>query len=164
MNCLECNTRMRTKKGDYEYVESGLKNLVLSRIEILVCPKCHETIPKIHAVKQLHRIIAEHLLEKDSLLTGEEIRFLRKQMGLRAVDLAAILGVDKVTISRWENNDKSPSSTADKALRLLYMVTQVFGFQAILDCPAKIRRKQEPERIRVKPIISSQETQDWALA
>jgi DNA-binding transcriptional regulator YiaG len=37
-------------------------------------------------------------------LTGKEIRFLRKAIGMRAADLARFLDVTAETMSRWEND------------------------------------------------------------
>jgi DNA-binding transcriptional regulator YiaG len=53
-------------------------------------------LPEIPHIKKLHVKIALELLYKEGALTGEEIRFLRKKMRLKAKGLAALLGAHKV--------------------------------------------------------------------
>src|SRR5262249_34268170 len=51
-------------------------------------------------------------------LSGEEIRFLRKALGMKAVDLAKFLDVTPETFSRWENGAIPISTNAERILRL----------------------------------------------
>ena len=76
---------------------------------------------EIPAIERIHQKIAEYLFRKPALLSGEEIRFLRKEMGLKAVELANLLGVSKVTVSRWENSAKPIGILSDRLIRLLYL-------------------------------------------
>jgi len=48
------------------------------------------------------------------------MRFLRKNMGMKAIELAKFLGVDKATVSRWENEKDKHSDIIDRYIRLLY--------------------------------------------
>jgi transcriptional regulator with XRE-family HTH domain len=41
-------------------------------------------------------------------------------MAMKAIEFAKRLGVDKATISRWENGKENPSDPADRAIRLAY--------------------------------------------
>jgi putative zinc finger/helix-turn-helix YgiT family protein len=120
MLCSKCEIEMKKIKTDYEYTESGLQNVVLKGISAYECSKCKEVNPIISKVKEIHRIIAHKLLTKDSLLTGKEIVYLRKEMKIRAKDLAQILGVTKVTVSRWENGKERISPVCDRLIRFLY--------------------------------------------
>jgi putative zinc finger/helix-turn-helix YgiT family protein len=111
---------MKKIRTNYRYTESGLDNVVLEGIPAYKCPKCKEINPIIPRIKELHRIISEDLINKKSLLMGDELVFLRKEMKLKAKDLAQILGVTKVTVSRWENEKKQISPACDRLIRLLY--------------------------------------------
>jgi putative transcriptional regulator len=51
----------------------------------------------------LHHSIAGKLLYRPTLLRGPELRFLRKHVGFKAVDLAKRLSVEPETVSRWES-------------------------------------------------------------
>lgn len=103
MKCPNCGKEMKSRVRDYEYIECGLKNVVLSGITVHECKHCGEVLPEIPNIKQVHKWIAEYLLKKQGPLTGEEFRFLRKAMGKSAKETAERLAVNPVTISRWEN-------------------------------------------------------------
>ena len=120
MICSSCKTKMKKIKTDYKYTESGLQNVILEGITAYECPKCGGINPIISRIKEVHRTIAQELLKKDSLLTGKEIVYLRKEMKIKAKDLAQILGVTKVTVSRWENGKEQTSPICDRLIRLLY--------------------------------------------
>ena len=73
------------------------------------CPKCkHEmhTIPKMEA---LFREMATTLARKRQRLMPQEIRFLRKYLGLSSKDFARKIGVDHTTVCKWERLDEPQS-------------------------------------------------------
>ena len=154
MRCLECGGMMRSQKSQrYAYRESGLKDVLIT-VTILRCPKCGETLPQIPDVRGLHAAIADHLFEKPGPLTGPEVRFLRKEMGVKAKDLASILGVDPVTVSRWETGTEKVGQTADRLIRCLYLLCRIEAgreihpgqsFQRIRQDFAQIRRVSRPK-------------------
>jgi putative zinc finger/helix-turn-helix YgiT family protein len=113
---------MIIKKGTYRYKESGLDNVYL-KINIHTCKKCNNIIPAIRKIYAIHEMIAYLLVKKSFLLNGKEIRFIRKQMHLKAVEFAKMLDVTKVTISRWENNKEKIGQASDKLIRLTYTQT-----------------------------------------
>ena len=118
MKCFDCNKKMSKKTEVYHYTESGLDNVFLET-PVFRCNKCKEVITDIPVMGELHMHIAVELIKKDSLLAGQEIRFLRKQMNLKANALADILGVTKQTVSRWENSKKEISPYNDKLIRMI---------------------------------------------
>ena len=85
--CYECGEIMVPRTGAYHYIECGLSKVSLLNITIFEC-KCGSLVPEIPAIAQLHRRIAVDLIRKNTLLIGEEIKFLRKMAGLNAVALA----------------------------------------------------------------------------
>ena len=134
MQCPQCGSPgMVEMKGDYRYTESGLKDVVLQGITLHKCRKCGELLPEIPHIKKLHAKIALELLYKEGPLTGEEIRFLRKEMRLKANELAALLGVHKVTVSRWENNEEKVGPSSDRLLRYIYATRHIEELAAQLD-------------------------------
>ena len=44
----------------------------------------------------------------DKIEFGEELKKLRKKMGIRQEDFAKMLDVDPLTISRWERGERRP--------------------------------------------------------
>jgi putative zinc finger/helix-turn-helix YgiT family protein len=134
MQCPQCGSPgMVEMKGDYRYTESGLKNVVLQGITLHKCRKCGELLPEIPHIKKLHARIALELLYKEGPLIGEEIRFLRKEMRFKAIELAALLGVHKVTVSRWENNEEKIGPSSDRLLRYIYATRRIEEMAAHLD-------------------------------
>ncbi len=119
MTCPTCHQTGKAHKGKYHYTESGLQNVWLMGVEIFEC-ECGKNFAFIPCAQELHNKIVGLLLEKENQLSGREIRFLRKHMGLKAKDFARELGVGKVTVSRWESGEYSPSESFDRFIRLLY--------------------------------------------
>ena len=65
------------------------------------------------------RTIALALITKPYKLGWEDIRFLRKFLGLGSEAFAAILDVDRSHLSRVENGVTPVSATADRLVRLI---------------------------------------------
>ena len=120
MVCVICGQEMSCKVGEYHYKECGLHDVYLLNVRICTCDNCHEEVVCRPAMPQLHTIIGEELLKKDSRLNGKEIRFLRRNMGLKAVELQEYLGVDNATISRWEHGSQNITPPHDRLLRMFY--------------------------------------------
>ena len=55
------------------------------------------------------------------MLNGKEIKFILKQIGLNEKDFAALISVDPVSVSRWENLKSEISITNDKLIRMLFI-------------------------------------------
>jgi len=121
-NCLSKN--VYKSKENYLYSESGLNNVVLKGITVYHCEDCGELMPEIPNIDRLHDFIAFHIIEKESSLTGSEIKFLRKRLDLSGVQMAEKLGVTKVTVSRWENDEETVGVANDKLIRLLFITTK----------------------------------------
>jgi DNA-binding transcriptional regulator YiaG len=63
--------------------------------------------------------IAQALVEKPFALMGEEIRFLRKYLGMNGDAFASLLHTDKTVLSRWENNQVGVGSKSDLLIRAI---------------------------------------------
>jgi putative zinc finger/helix-turn-helix YgiT family protein len=114
--CYDCGKMMVGKRENYSYQEVGLKSVVLLNIVVYHC-KCGAIVPEIPYAGILHHCIAMSVLQKKALLSGEEIRFIRKAAGFSATDLAHVLGMEKGTVSRWENSKQGIGKDADRLLR-----------------------------------------------
>jgi putative zinc finger/helix-turn-helix YgiT family protein len=112
--------RRATSEAPYHFVDSGLPNVYLIGIKYKVCKSCHAQAADIPAVKQLMQVIAKTIVENEVSLSGVEIRFLRKRLGKKSSDFAALVGVSAEQVSRWENGHNHPERSADKLIRILY--------------------------------------------
>lgn len=90
------------------------------------------------------KLIAESILLKPANLDGAEIRFLRKNLHLKINEFAQLLGVDRVTVSRWENAHEKPSRSIARLVRLSYaMEANIPG--TVMDQLRKNFRKEEAD-------------------
>lgn len=119
--CPICGGVIETIRNQpYEYTESGLDVLLLG-ITQYRCQECEESFAAIPNTEQLHTTIALDICKhKKALLLPEEIKFLRKELGLKAKDLALAMGVKAEAISRWENGKSVISESNDRMLRMIY--------------------------------------------
>lgn len=126
MNCHKCTKsklqkRRATFERPYHFIESGLDNVFLVGISVYSCKGCDEEIPEIPNISGLHDTIAEGLVSKPVILTGSEIRFLRKNLGLKATEFAKALDTTDVSVSRWETGEQDVSKENDKLIRYFYL-------------------------------------------
>ncbi len=105
------------RKG-YRYTESGLTNVWLANGYTIRKTKYGEGV-SIHDMDGLHRALAR-ALSNNPRLTGTEVRFLRKEMGLSQRGLGELLGVTDQAVSLWERKSQLPKM-ADRLLRLIYV-------------------------------------------
>ncbi len=176
MRCSECGATMVSEEGNYHYKECGLPRVFLEGITVHRC-KCGSVVPEIPAISALHRYIGLELIQKKTLLSGEEIRYLRKLSGLDQAHLARVMNVAQETISRWERGKKRIGAKSDRQIRLIFfggLVQHVFNHKTgrIVEGMAKLAktvasldihkfletiqaRVEEAKKIRVHPEIYS---------
>ncbi len=149
--CTECNAvmteRRATIESPYRYTLSGLSDVYLTGILVRQCPVCKLESPTIPRQEELLEVIREGLVQQPNLLTGEEIRFLRKNAGYSIADFAALLDMRREHLSRVENG-KTPhlGPQADKLTRLIVTAVKDMGAVAEL-----LLRCDDPEtRPRLK--------------
>jgi DNA-binding transcriptional regulator YiaG len=114
--------RIATAKDPYRYELSGLNDVALINIPVRKCtnPACDGESVVIPRAANLHSTITEYLLAKPLLLSGNEIRFLRKHVGIAAKELAAYLGEDPAHLSKVETGKyKTLGAQADKLVRAI---------------------------------------------
>lgn len=115
--CSNCGKDAKRIRANYLFRESGLSNIVLKNIEVIKCHQCGNEDPIIHRMVDVMKRIAQALVEKPFALTGGEIRFLRKYLGMSGDTFASLLHTDKTVLSRWENNQVSVGSKSDLLIR-----------------------------------------------
>lgn len=110
---------MTASKEVYHYTECGLDNIYLGNIEMYTCV-CGEVVAVIPDSTEVNASIGLWLIKKKTLLCGNELKFLRKNAGLNAKSFAEYIGVNKSTLSRWENDKQSIDKSNDRLVRLIY--------------------------------------------
>jgi putative zinc finger/helix-turn-helix YgiT family protein len=150
MKCAECHAEMTSRRENYKYDASGLPNVTLLGVEVRICPDCGEREVVIPKIEELHRAIARAVIGKAARLVPEEVRFLRKVLGLSGADFAKRMGVDPTTVSRWETGTQPIGPQADRLLRLMVVVSPPKSDYAV-ETLADIEDDAKPLRLRLEP-------------
>ena len=117
--CTNCGRNARVIVGDYLFEEMGLP-VTLANVDLIQCGHCGNIDPIIPNMHDLMNLIAFAVIAHPCELTGDEVRFLRKYLGMRGKELSAQLGIDPTTLSKWENGGEiGPQS--DRLLRLFVL-------------------------------------------
>jgi transcriptional regulator with XRE-family HTH domain len=103
---------------DYLYTESGLDNVIIEGVSFVTDDAGDETIT-IPGIGELHRVIAHGIVMLPSKISGKELRFLRTEMGMTQAELAEMLRVSMLTVSRWEREENPITDSAEMLIRLL---------------------------------------------
>jgi len=128
--------------GNYEFVESGLNRVTLQGIELIDCDKCGNQDPIIPHVNDLMRALARAVVCQPYRLQGQEVRFLRKYLGMNGEAFARLLHIDKTTLSKWENDRQEVGEQSDRLIRMYALVLgeglQQEQRQVVQDCFPRI--------------------------
>lgn len=156
--CRECGGTAKIVRKDYRFTESGLNNVFLKNIEVVLCAKCKSESPRIPNHDDLMRTIAVALIDKPFELAGDEVRFLRKYLGEGSIAFAQMLGIDRSHLSRVENGAMAISKQTDRLVRTVALVTdqslldkfkRLGRYQAILERLSAIEPETNPVRVQL---------------
>ena len=103
-------------KENYHYTECGLKNVYISGLKI--ADDDGEKVTEISNIHALHWLIAKDILES-KFINGDEIRFLRTEMGYTPKELAEKLSIEEMMLKSMENGKTQINETVDLKLRQL---------------------------------------------
>ena len=147
MRCPECERTLKLEHRDYRYTECGLRNIILPKAPVYVCPRHGLQAVALRGVALLHADIAKALLDQRRPLRGGEIRFLRKQRAWNQAELARRLEVTEVTVSRWETEAAPTGPANQQRLHLLFRDPKAFASLQL--AAAKPHKAAAPLRIPV---------------
>jgi len=99
----------------YHYKTIGLDNIFLKNgfdeIET-----DYGVAVSIHNLDGLHKVIGLEISLNKRELSGNEFRFLRKELGLSQVQIAKTLGISESTVRNWENDRVEKISASPAAI------------------------------------------------
>lgn len=171
MRCDICNTETKIIKAEkYQYIHSGLNNVFLKNIKVEICKTCNLESPFIPKIIRLHETIAKAIVLKPTLLIGEEVRFLRKNLRIKAQIWSTYLRKDVATISRSEKIGQIQNKDFDILIRLLYVrlweeKNEQFFSEKIVESMSKLENQEVEILIDVNNIDSflySEKEEVWA--
>jgi putative zinc finger/helix-turn-helix YgiT family protein len=96
----------------------GMRSVKVRNVPALVCPQCKEVVLDGAVLDALHEQLLLDVLSSGHV-SGEEVRFIRKALGLSQASFAKRLGVHRVSVARWETSEvplDGPTSVAIRAL------------------------------------------------
>jgi len=151
--CTNCGEgeKVTSERRNYRYTESGLSNVILQGVEVADCSNCGNSDLSIPRMAKIHREIAKALAKSPARLTGEQLRFLRKHLGLSGEKLGSYLHTDRTKISKWERGEDPIGPATDRLVRLL---------AAALDSEMRTEVSAVAEHL---PLISDESRKAWEL-
>lgn len=155
MRCPICGSEnVRQIRRPYHYTESGLDSVYLKGIPYFTCNSCKDEVVQIPRPQQLHDVIAENLAIAPRRLRPKEIRFLRTQMGWSQQQLADRLGVDRVTVCRWESEkeEQRPEPHTDFAIRFTWVQSRIAAGSQ--DSSQKLSKKRMDALMRIHTVLA----------
>jgi transcriptional regulator with XRE-family HTH domain len=115
--CAECGEPQRLTRAVMPYPESGLDNVQLLNVPVWVCTNGHEEL-EIPAVEELHNLLAYMIVRQPAALSGRDIRFLRRRLGLTAREFAAKIDLTPERLSQLENGRAVAPRRTDLLVKL----------------------------------------------
>ena len=92
------------------------------------CDLCNETIVDKGTLKSSAKLLKNFKCKVDGLLTGEEIREIRRKLGFTQEQMSEILGGGLKSFARYETGQICQSKAMDNLLRILDRSPQVLHF------------------------------------
>ena len=146
-------------RRDYKYTASGLPNVIIRNMEIVVDDHGHEAyaIPNILGV---HKVIAHAIITKRHGLTPAELKFLRGEMELTQAELGRIVKVDHQTVGRWERGETPIDQNAEFVIRLV--AAEMLNIDPKLNSK-EIAERCVPSAVMEQIEINGADSQDYQL-
>lgn len=159
---------MTVARVSVPFPESGLDNVRLVNVRRWKCRNGHDQL-EIPAVDELLERLADAVIGKPAGLNGQEVRFLRKRIGLAAKDFAKLLGITPVHLSRLENGARGLKRPMDLLVRLFYAQTlarqrnrkALPSLACILEQPAALPAEGHEHRLRLRERGGSKNGTAW---
>lgn len=102
--CIQCGVAM--VQGEAEIRIQVGRDEFRGKVPGLVCPKCGESYVD-HSEATAYELSVAQQLALNGPAKGEMFQFMRKAIGMSAVEVASLFGFTPETISRWEH-DRQP--------------------------------------------------------
>jgi len=118
--------------SNHHYTECGLQNVFIEGLTPVIDDDGDEIIT-IPAINELHHIIALGIVSHEHGISGDELRFLRSEMGYTQAELAELVHHDKQSIGRWERSEYEIDSAAEAIIRRLAIEKLSLNVQSGID-------------------------------
>ena len=118
MKCIACGHELI--KTDSPFIEeiNGEKYMVRG-IERFECPDCGEYELSLEMADKLNEYLWEQYRKAHAILSPQEIRSIRRRLGVTQQQLEKMLKVSHPTVSRWETGMFAPSAQTSREIEAL---------------------------------------------
>jgi len=116
--CAECGGLVGVSSDPIPFEMRG-ESVLVEGVEHGRCDVCGETYLTLDATERLQLEAVRLLREAHNLLSPQEIRDIRRSLGLSQAAFETVLGVGAKTVVRWEKGTVFQSATADRLMRLI---------------------------------------------
>ncbi len=127
--CAECGGDVRVSSSPIPFEIRG-ETIEVSGLEHGLCSQCGEVYLSLDATETLQREAVRILKQSKGLLSPDEIKELRRSLGLSQAGFEELLGVGPKTVVRWEKGTVFQGATADRLMRLLRVMPSLAGILA----------------------------------
>jgi DNA-binding transcriptional regulator YiaG len=114
----------------------------------------------VHDVDDLHAAIAELLVRQKKVLSGPEVRFLRKYLDLTQRELGTLIGVSDQSVARYEKAQTVLEGASDDLLRLLVCAQVV----KCIDVRAELERIRSSDDMLGDRMTLELDGDEWKVA
>lgn len=119
MLCPSCDSEMhKTTLDRHVYRESGLDSVTLKNIKGYSC-RCGCQMPLLPDANKVGKFIVQKLLRKLSILTADELLFIRKFLHLKVEQISTLLKLDRRDYREIENERVVIDHDTDLKIRAL---------------------------------------------
>ena len=146
MKCPACD--VKTERGAAPVRRSVGGRSFVGEVTASSCPRCNEVYYEGDALARFEIAVAQTLAER-GMVSGPAFQFMRRALGMRAVDLAELLDVAPETLSRWEAGARDVDRAAWTVLAGL-IVDRAEGRDRVISIMRALREPvKQPKSIRV---------------
>ncbi|MBI5543085.1 MAG: helix-turn-helix domain-containing protein [Deltaproteobacteria bacterium] len=150
--CVECRSRELVAAEVEERLEVAGKTFTAT-IPTTKCAKCGATYLSHDAVGVLE-LGAAGELARHGEVSAEAFSFMRRALGVRAVELAELLDVTPETVSRWEHG-RQPIDRGAAALLSSMVLDRLEGQTTTLDrLKTLLKPEPLPKLVRLVPRLA----------
>lgn len=150
MICCECGHEMRLTREPMKETYRG-EELVVEGIERWTCDECGDYVVSLEEADKLSHALANAYAKSHRLLTPEDVRAARHELGMTQKEFESMLGVSSPSASRWESGKVPQSKPVDLLIRVArdipgvaeYLVGESGGRVASAMVPAGARDREQ---------------------
>ena len=147
------------EKAPFHYRACGLDNVFL-RSGYEQKTRGDETYTSVQDADELHEAIAEHLTLRRKVLRGQEVRFLRKFLGLTQADLGDLLSLSDQSVARYEKDQVALEGPADRRLRVC-VLGKITG---AVDPLAMVEEIRQSDSVSSDDLVLERADDHWKVA